>query len=123
MVYDIHHFGTKMPLSRSRPPHQNPTYGLAQSEANILSHISKLPTCLVGIEACATSHHWAREIAALGHTARHSPAPPAGSRQGRKTASRLRLTKLIQKEMRMGQSALDLPKSATDFPHMWLKIE
>ncbi len=49
----------------------------------VLSFLNKQPTCLVGIEACATSHHWAREIAALGHTARHSPAPPAGSRRRR----------------------------------------
>ncbi len=27
----------------------------------------KLPPCLVGMEACATAHYWAREIAALGH--------------------------------------------------------
>ena len=34
----------------------------------------KLPACLVGIEACATSHHWAREITALGHEVRLMPA-------------------------------------------------
>lgn len=28
----------------------------------------KLPPCLVGIEACASSHHWSRELQALGHT-------------------------------------------------------
>jgi len=26
-----------------------------------------LPPCLVGIEACGTSHHWARELIKLGH--------------------------------------------------------
>ena len=30
----------------------------------------KLPPCLVGIEACATSHHWSRELQAVGHTVR-----------------------------------------------------
>ena len=34
----------------------------------------KLPPCLVGMEACATSHYWAREIAALGHEVRVMPA-------------------------------------------------
>lgn len=29
--------------------------------------------CLVGIEACATAHQWAREIAALGHDVRLLP--------------------------------------------------
>jgi transposase len=30
----------------------------------------KLSPCLVGIEACASSHHWSRELQALGHTVR-----------------------------------------------------
>ena len=29
--------------------------------------------CLVGIEACATAHHWARQITALGHEVRLMP--------------------------------------------------
>ncbi len=33
----------------------------------VLAFSKKLPPCLIGIEACATSHHWAREIAAVGH--------------------------------------------------------
>jgi transposase len=32
-----------------------------------------LPACLVGLEACATAYHWAREIAALGHEVRLMP--------------------------------------------------
>ena len=31
----------------------------------VLNFLSKLEPCLIGMEACATSHHWAREIAAL----------------------------------------------------------
>src|ERR1700680_447594 len=33
----------------------------------------KLPPCLVGIEACASSHHWSRQLKALGHTVRLMP--------------------------------------------------
>jgi transposase len=33
-----------------------------------------LPPCLVGLEACATSHHWARELTRLGHQVRLMPA-------------------------------------------------
>src|SRR5437588_10619888 len=33
----------------------------------------KLPPCLVGIEACASSHHWSRELQALGHMVRLMP--------------------------------------------------
>jgi transposase len=36
----------------------------------VLSFFSKLEPCLVGIEACGTSHHWARSIARLGHEVR-----------------------------------------------------
>jgi transposase len=39
----------------------------------ILPFLRKLEPCLIGIEACATSHYWAREIAALGHTVRLIP--------------------------------------------------
>jgi transposase len=40
----------------------------------VLKFFSDLPRCLVGMEACASSHHWAREIAELGHEARMIPA-------------------------------------------------
>ncbi len=40
----------------------------------VLAFFKKLPPCLVGMEACATSHYWAREIAALGHEVRMMPA-------------------------------------------------
>ena len=39
----------------------------------VLVFFQKLPACLVGIEACATSHHWSRELQALGHTVRLMP--------------------------------------------------
>ena len=34
----------------------------------VLAFFQKLPPCLVGIEACASSHYWSRELQALGHT-------------------------------------------------------
>jgi transposase len=39
----------------------------------LLMFFQKLPPCLVGIEACASSHYWSRELAALGHTVRWHP--------------------------------------------------
>src|SRR5258708_30553674 len=39
----------------------------------VLAFFEKLPPCLVGIEACATSHYWSRELQALGHTVRLMP--------------------------------------------------
>jgi transposase len=40
---------------------------------HVLTFFQKLPPCLVGIEACASSHHWSRELKALGHTVRLIP--------------------------------------------------
>ncbi len=34
----------------------------------------KLSPCLIGVEVCATSHHWARELQTLGHEVRIMPA-------------------------------------------------
>jgi len=39
----------------------------------VLAFFQKLPPCLVGIEACASAHHWSRELTALGHTVRLMP--------------------------------------------------
>src|SRR3954449_9988224 len=39
----------------------------------VLPFFQKLPPCLVGIEACASSHHWSRELQALGHKVRLMP--------------------------------------------------
>ena len=44
------------------------------SRARVLEFFEKLPRCLVGIEACNTSHHWARTLGALGHDVRLMPA-------------------------------------------------
>src|SRR5512132_3594524 len=40
---------------------------------HVLAFFQKLPPCLVGIEACASSHHWSRELQALGHAVRLMP--------------------------------------------------
>jgi hypothetical protein len=42
--------------------------------AEVLAFFRGLSPCLVGIEACGTAHHWAREIHALGHEVRLMPA-------------------------------------------------
>ena len=39
----------------------------------VIPFFEKLEPCLVGMEACATSHHWARELMKLGHTVRLIP--------------------------------------------------
>lgn len=39
----------------------------------VLAFFGKLRPCLIGIEACASAHHWARELAELGHEVRLMP--------------------------------------------------
>lgn len=39
----------------------------------VLPFFRKLSPCLIGIEACATAHHWGRELLALGHEVRLMP--------------------------------------------------
>ncbi len=45
----------------------------ALRRAQVLPFFAKLPPCLVGMEACGTSHHWARELIGLGHEVRLMP--------------------------------------------------
>ena len=40
---------------------------------HVQAFFAKLPPCLIGIEACASSHFWARELQAVGHTVRLIP--------------------------------------------------
>src|SRR5690349_21126672 len=44
----------------------------------VLPFFQRLPPCLVGIEACASSHHWSRELKALGHTVKLMPRSRLG---------------------------------------------
>ncbi|MBP2239394.1 transposase [Sinorhizobium kostiense] len=39
----------------------------------MLPFFSKLPPCLIGVEACGTAHYWARTLAAMGHEIRLIP--------------------------------------------------
>src|SRR6476659_6286935 len=43
------------------------------SRAKVLEFFATLPSCLVGVEACPSAHHWSRKLQALGHTVRLMP--------------------------------------------------
>ena len=43
------------------------------ARGKVREFFANLPPCLVGLEACAAAHHWARELAKLGHTVRLMP--------------------------------------------------
>ena len=38
--------------------------------ANVLRYFATLEPCVIGMEACASSHYWGRELTKLGHTVR-----------------------------------------------------
>ena len=90
----LRHLGAKMPVGQKPPANREPsmneitTIGLDLAKhvfqvhgvdaagatvlrkqlrrAQVLAFFSRLPRCLVGMEACATAHYWARELSALG---------------------------------------------------------
>ena len=41
--------------------------------SRVLPFFERLPPCLIGIEACATAHHWARQLIELGHRVKLMP--------------------------------------------------
>jgi Transposase len=41
---------------------------------HVMNFFEALPRCLVGMEACASAHYWARELTKLGHEVRLMPA-------------------------------------------------
>src|SRR5690242_15067094 len=41
--------------------------------SGVIAYFRSLEPCLVGMEACATAHYWARELTALGHTVKLMP--------------------------------------------------
>jgi transposase len=42
--------------------------------SQVIAFFAALPPCLVGMEACASAHYWARELRKLGHEVRLMPA-------------------------------------------------
>jgi len=43
------------------------------SRAKVLEFFAALPSCLVGIEACPSAHHWSRQLQVLGHKVKLMP--------------------------------------------------
>jgi transposase len=40
---------------------------------DVLAFFGRLPSCLIGMEACGSAHHWARQLMSLGHDVRLMP--------------------------------------------------
>lgn len=45
----------------------------ALRRSQVAAYFARLPSCVVGMEACAAAHYWARELRALGHDVRLIP--------------------------------------------------
>jgi len=48
----------------------NPLLKKRLRRGQVLKFFADLPPCLVGMEACSSAHHWARELSKLGHEVR-----------------------------------------------------
>jgi transposase len=55
------------------------------TRTRVVPFFEKLAPSLVGVEACATSHHWARELQKLGHDVRLMPSYVKGYQNVRRT--------------------------------------
>jgi transposase len=53
--------------------HGEVAFNRALRRTQVLAFFERLEPCLVGIEACGTSHHWARELIKLGHNVKLIP--------------------------------------------------
>lgn len=40
---------------------------------DLMAFFERLPSCLIGMEACSSAHHWARQLMTLGHDVRLMP--------------------------------------------------
>ena len=75
------------------------------SRKHLLGLLAKLEPCLVGMEACGSAHHWAREIEKLGHTVKlMSPQFVAPYRKGNKNDPNDAERGLFRPQMRSDQS-------------------
>src|SRR3954471_17210075 len=59
-VHGVDEIGTAIVVKRLR-------------RSQVSGFFASLPPCLIGMEACATAHYWARELTELGHTVRLMP--------------------------------------------------
>jgi transposase len=53
--------------------HGRPVLRKKLARAKLLEFFASLPPCLIGMEACGSAHHWARELGKLGHEVRLMP--------------------------------------------------
>jgi transposase len=61
--FQVHGVDGSGPVLRRKLPRQK-----------VLPFFANLPRSIIGLEACGGAHHWARELAALGHEPRLMPA-------------------------------------------------
>jgi transposase len=78
---------------------------------HVLAFFSRLPRCVVGVEACATAHYWARELGAFGHEDSRAASGSAVASWPRAAAQGLRNVGQLISIIRDGRD-LRLPEAA-----------
>ena len=106
----------------------------------VLAFFQKLPPCVVGIEACASSHYWSRELQALGDTCRlslsgtavrarcerglaRSAAPQSGRCDRLMAMSGWTDAKMVRTDTHAGQAASGAAKSLSHYLSLGRKYE
>src|ERR1700746_4057360 len=82
--------------------------------AQVLAFFSRLPPCLVGLEACATAHYWGRELRALGHEVRLMPAQYVKAYVKRKIAC-------VQRQLRRRSPWKTVQSQSAGRPLLWIE--
>ena len=77
----------------------------------LLDTLAQVPACLIGMEACATAHHWARELMRLGHEVRLIPPAYVIEHQSRSTKTLSRHAPLPSMLILISRAASTLMKS------------
>ena len=76
--------------------------------SQVIGFFAGLPPCLIGMEACATAHHWARELSGLGHEVRLMPR-----RSARRSSAGLIAIVMDDKDERIPDMACQVLKMIT----------
>ena len=83
----------------------------------VLEFFANLPACLVGIEACPSAHHWAREISRLGHEVRLISKTLANSQTHRPSGRDLQTFAGPEVAGAAGAALIDLEATEADEVH------
>ena len=86
--------------------------------SQVLEFFKALPPCLIGMEACASAHYWARELTKLGHKVRLMPARDVKARARAKCLGPISGSHQGQRPLRLHRDRGNPP--CENRPYTWL---